>query len=171
MIMTISMNPPKPPAKSGRDRWIPWVFVAGFLVVLAVNGTMIYVAFATWTGVTTTDAYQRGLAHNARLAEAEAQRQLGWDVEYEFVQTGPGRGRVELVLTDRHGTLLDRAAVSARFVRPVAAGHDIEVTLDHLGLGRYAAEVELPLRGQWEIRFLAEDEHGRYRRSERVMLR
>ena len=36
-----------------RSAWIPWVFVGGMLLVVAVNGVLIVAAVGTFTGVTT----------------------------------------------------------------------------------------------------------------------
>ena len=63
---------------STRGRWIPWVFVAGFLVVIGVNGVLITAAVGTFTGTTTTGAYDRGLGYGAVLEEAARQKALGW---------------------------------------------------------------------------------------------
>ena len=57
-----------------RSRWIPYAFLGFFAVVLLANGAMIWLAFATWTGLETEGAYQKGLAYNRTLAETEAQR-------------------------------------------------------------------------------------------------
>ena len=54
-------------SKLGDDRWIPWLFVGLFALVLVVNGSMIFVAFSTFPGLETTNAYQRGLAYNRQL--------------------------------------------------------------------------------------------------------
>ncbi len=159
------------PSRPGRDRWIPWTFVLGFLVVLGANGAMLYASLASWTGISTENAYERGLYENSEIAQAEAQRHLGWQTAFRFTSTAPGQGRVELALQDRYGNLLDRASVTARFIRPTTAGHDVEAELRHVGLGRYAADIALPLRGQWEVRLLAEEEHGTWRQIERVMAR
>ena len=36
------------PERSGR--WIPWMFVLFFVVIFAVNGTMVWYALESWTG-------------------------------------------------------------------------------------------------------------------------
>ena len=69
-----------------RSRWIPYAFVAFFGVVLLANGTMIGLAFATWTGLETEGAYQKGLAYNRVLDRARAQAALGWRVDLAFAQ-------------------------------------------------------------------------------------
>ena len=55
------------------DRWIPWSFVALFGVIVIANGTMMFFAFDSWTGLSTDDSYKRGLVYNESLAERDAQ--------------------------------------------------------------------------------------------------
>ena len=50
-----------------RSRWIPWAFVAFFGVVLAANAAMVVIALASWPGLETQQAYQRGLAYDDAL--------------------------------------------------------------------------------------------------------
>lgn len=151
-----------------RSRWIPWAFVAFFGVVLAVDATMIVVGFATWPGLDTTDAYQRGLAYDRAIEAGEAQAALGWGVELDVVPRQGRRAMIELALRDRHGSMVQDALVHARLVRPTHEGHDLEVELPHGQAGRYRAEVELPLPGQWDLRLLIQHRGGRYQLVERV---
>src|SRR4051794_15207153 len=62
------------------SRFIPWIFVAGMLTVVAVNGALIYFATTTWSGMAINHAYDRGLAYNQVLAAAARQEALGWHV-------------------------------------------------------------------------------------------
>jgi nitrogen fixation protein FixH len=153
------------------DRWIPWSFVAFFVVVLVANGSMIVAAFSTWPGLETAGAYQRGLAYNRTLAAAEEQAELGWKVGFAFIQDGARQGVMQVDLEDRFGDLIEDAEVQARFVRPTHQGADRSVELAHESGGRYRAAIELPLDGQWDVH-LAATSHGRtWRLSERVFLR
>lgn len=68
-----------------RDRFIPWYFVGAFVLLLSINGIMVYTPVSTGTGVFTDKAYKPGLAYNDFLAAQEAQQQRGWrgDVHHE----------------------------------------------------------------------------------------
>ncbi len=154
-----------------RSWWIPWAFVGFFVVVFGANGIMVFFAFDSWTGITTEDAYIKGLDYNEQIADARAQQALGWQGELGFVPNGPQNGLLELKLKDRYGTAISEAVVTAVFVRPTHAGHDLEVALEDAGGGRYAAEVALPLAGQWDVRLRAEHERGGYRLERRILVR
>jgi nitrogen fixation protein FixH len=61
-----------------RGRWIPWVFVGGMGLVVAVNALLVWFALSTFTGVTVPRAYERGRGYDQVLTEAARQDALGW---------------------------------------------------------------------------------------------
>ncbi|RAI59893.1 FixH family protein [Roseicella frigidaeris] len=142
-------------ASPRRSGWIPWVFVGGLLLVVAVNGGLIYFAVSTFTGVTVGKSYDKGRAYNHVLEEAARQDALGWQpvvrLAGEWLQvavTGPdGRpvaGRLEGVMR-----------------RPIE-GTEIEIALEPVAPGRWRAPVELR-PGQWEARLRLTAPDGRHR--------
>ncbi len=140
---------------TSRDSWIPKMFLAGFLVVIVANATMAGFAFSSWTGIATEDAYRKGLAYNATLHAARAQAAAGWQGDVAYTVGDAGRGRLEFTLRDRAGRPAAVEEVRAAFVRPTHEGFDFEFVLPPLGPGRYAATVDLPLPGMWDIRIAA----------------
>ena len=68
-------------ALANRSRYIPWLFVAGFAVVIAVNAIMIWFAVGSFSGLYTPVPRDRGLHYNAIIAEQKARDALGWRVE------------------------------------------------------------------------------------------
>jgi nitrogen fixation protein FixH len=161
----------QPSADAGRSGWIPWAFVGFFLVVFAVNGVMVWFAVSSWTGLEASDSYERGLIYNRALEAAKEQAALGWRAGFRFDQTGERRGRIELSLQDRSGRPVAAAKVDALLVRPTEAGYDFGLDLSERASGRYGAEVELPLAGQWEVRLAASARGEVYRLSPRIYLR
>lgn len=129
------------------------------LVVIAVNSVLVYFALQSWTGISTEDAYRKGLAYNHALAAARAQDERGWSAEVAFDGKdgdGDGRtGRLSVAFTDRNGDPLEDLRVTAELLRPTHEGHDQLVALTQQGSGVYAEEVILPLPGQWDARIEA----------------
>jgi nitrogen fixation protein FixH len=148
--------------------WWPWAFVAFFVVVIAVNGTMVGFAFASWTGIDTPDHYRRGLAYNRAIAAEEAQRRRGWRAEFKSVGTGPRHATIDLVMHDRKGEALVALDAGVRFVRPTSGGHDFSVPLHHVGGGRYEAKVEFPLHGLWAAEVWARRGKALHRITKRI---
>lgn len=155
---------------TGQDRWIPWTFVALFVVLIGVNAVMVVFALRSWPGVESANAYEEGLAYNRTLGEAHQQEALGWHYGFAFTATGPRTGHVEVTLHDRGGAGIAQAAVSVRLVRPTSEGHDFDAELASDGTGRFAADVTVPLPGVWELRVAATHPSGVYRRVERVFV-
>ena len=168
MAMAGTSNPDhKTPTPGG---WIPWLFVGLFMVVLAVNGTMITIAVSTFNGLETTSAYEKGLAYNQRLAAAAEQERLGWQGSIETQAQDDGRVTLTFKLADRKGEPIVAADVRARLDRPLQAGHDQSVVFDEAGGGRYIATVDLPLEGQWDVELMAAVRGQRYQLTERLHL-
>ncbi len=149
------------PGGGRRDRWIPAVFVAGFVVILAANAALVYFALDSFSGLETEGAYRRGMTYNATLAAARAQAERGWRVALDAdplpAADGGPRRTLDLAATfaDRAGWPLVDLSVRALLVRPTHAGYDLELALPHLEAGRYGAQAVLPLPGQWELRLIA----------------
>ena len=162
---SIMANPPK-----GRPfgHWIPWLFIGGFVLVLAANGVLIVIAVSTFTGLETTNAYEKGLAYNDSLAAAAAQEKLGWQAGFTATSQGERRAELALTLTDRLGNPIRRAEVRAMLLRPVQEGHDLSLRLTEQGEGRYRTVVELPLVGQWDVHLVAKARGSSFQLTERI---
>lgn len=126
--------------------------VAFFAVVFLVNGIFFWLARDSWTGLSTEDAYRKGIAFNDELARADAQRLLGWTAETEYASAGPGEGRLLFALTTADGRPVRDREVSATFRRPVTEGIDFSAALSGDETGRYVADIMPPAPGQWDVR-------------------
>lgn len=155
----------------GPNWWIPWTFVGFFAVMLVANGTMLYFAIVSWTGVETNNAYRRGLQYNEKLDAAARQRALGWTAQVAVEQGESLQARITLALSDAESQPLDGASVAATFVRPTHAGSDFGAALNQTGAGRYEAAVAFPLAGQWDVRMDVTHDGDTYAMKERVYLR
>jgi len=151
------------------DRWIPWMFVGFFAVVLAANGMLVYFAAASWTGLETKEYYIRGLAYNRTLEDVARQRELGWKGAVALRPAARGGQELALDLKDSKGLGLSGGAVQADFVRPTHAGYDFSVALVDRGNGRYAAPIALPLPGQWDVHIIVRHPYGAYRVTQRLV--
>ncbi len=160
-----------PPAARQPGWYIPWLLGAGFGVVFAVNGALIWIATSTWTGISTNHAYDKGITYNRNLEAAERQAALGWQASLEVVPGAGLAGTLAVRLVDARGRPLERLDVRADFERPTQQGHDFGVALERSAAGTYAAPFEAPLAGVWDVRVVATRGHDRLVTTERVMLR
>src|SRR5262249_34112510 len=71
-----------------QGRHVLVAFLAFFGTVFAVNGTLIYEAVSTHTGLVANEPYRKGLAYNARIGADERQARLGWTETLEVGRDG-----------------------------------------------------------------------------------
>lgn len=161
------MAPPMPT----RGSWIPWLFVAFFVLVVAVNGTMIWLAMSSWTGLAANQAYDKGLQYNRNLEAAHRQAALGWQPRLTARLVTDATVEAELQVTDARGQLLLGAAVVAEFERPTSEGADFRVVLSPASLGAYRASFELPMIGAWNAHVTIRRGDDLYVHEQRLMLR
>lgn len=156
-----------------RSRWIPWVFVAFFVVVAAVQGVLIWFALESFSGLSTDNAYQRGIAYNRTLAAEAAEAGLGWGVTLAWRPDPmvPAKGRLEVEVLDRLGQPLQGAEIKARLRRPVGPESVVETMLEPDMPGRYAVDLALPLRGQWDVDLDLTTAAGTSRLTDRIFAR
>jgi nitrogen fixation protein FixH len=156
-----------------RGWWYPYIFVGGFLVVVAVNASMAYFATSTFSGISTDGAYQKGLAYNQNLAMARAQEALGWKVETKVKPVADAqavKADIAVSYRDRDGKPVEGLEVQARLVRPTAKGHDQDLTLAPLGNGTYGGVYTLPLNGVWDMDMVATGTDVAYEHAQRFVI-
>jgi nitrogen fixation protein FixH len=151
--------------------WYPWIFVVGMVMVACVNGVLAFFAVSTWTGLETKNYYDRGLRYNRTIAAAKEQDARGWSMTFSSLPADMTNGGVlGVTFTDRFGGPIDDLAVEAILMRPTQEGLDAAFALHHQGGGVYAAEVSVPLPGQWDARILAHRKNENFQASRRLFV-
>ena len=132
-------------------RWIPWLFVACFLIVFAVNGGLVYFAARTWPGLASENAYNEGIAYNQVLDREAKEARLGWSLVTEYRPSGTRSYEISVTVHDAGGHVVEDIAVEGKMVRPL--GRPVTVPLNFVseGSGTYLASVALPSAGQWDV--------------------
>ncbi|TCZ63012.1 FixH family protein [Roseicella aquatilis] len=137
-----------------RSGWIPWAFAGGLLLVVAVNGVLIFTAVGSFTGVTVGKSYDKGRAYNHVLAEAARQDALGWVPEVALAG-----GVLRVQVRDREGQPV-QGRLEGVLRRPVE-GAEVAVAPAVAGPGLWVAPVELRA-GQWDARLRLTAGDGRH---------
>lgn len=144
-----------------RGWWYPYIFVGALLVVVAVNALMAFFATSTFTGLSTDDAYQKGLEYNRNIAMAERQDALHWTVK-TTVESQPvapnasgARARVIVTYNDKTGQPIDGLEVRALLTRPTVTGFEQRAALPAIAPGVYAETIDLPVNGAWDMDVVA----------------
>jgi nitrogen fixation protein FixH len=128
-----------------RSLWIPWIFVGGMLLVVVVNGGLIFAALSTFTGVTVGRSFDRGRTYNHVLQAAARQEALGWQAAVRWEA-----GLLHVSMRDREGLPVE-GEWEGVLLRPLQG---LEHPLDFHAAGRAAnlAEAQPELPGLWEAR-------------------
>jgi nitrogen fixation protein FixH len=154
-------------ARPARFSLVPWLFVAGFAIVIAVNGVMMWLAIGSFSGLYSTHARDRGVRYNRVIAEQRSREALGWTVETSWQAE---TGTLGLTVRDGSGQALRDAAVVVDLVRPAEKRAPVRIALTNLGAGRFAAAVALPARGNWDADIVIEAGGQRFARTRRLFL-
>ncbi|WP_242123541.1 FixH family protein [Sphingobium sp. Sx8-8] len=129
-----------------RRRFTGWhmtaILVAFFAVVIAVNVLMATVAVRSFGGTVVENSYVASQKFNGWLAQARAQKKLGWR---DAVALDDGR-HVRLTL-NRTG-----ASVGAVAQHPLGRAADIPLRFREVRPGLYVSDHALPA-GRWQVRF------------------
>lgn len=138
-------------------RHVLFGLVAFFGVVFAVNAVFVVLATDTFSGLSTEDAYRKGLRYNETIAAYEAQQAAGWQYGVELADTND----LEIRIRDSEGAPVNGLTVDGRIGRPTTDAFDRSVTFFDHGAGLYTAATDGLAPGQWDV-FLTvrHDENG-----------
>lgn len=151
-----------------RSRYIPWLFVLGFAIVVAVNGTMIWFAVGSFSGLYTPKPRDRGLHFNDVVAAGQARDALGWHVEPRW---RPEIDQLEIDVSDRDGTPLTGAQVTVELVRPAEKRAPFGIAMTTVEGGRHAGYAVLPAHGNWDLDIVVERDGQRFAQTRRMFLK
>ncbi len=155
-------------AVASRSRYIPWLFVAGFVIVIVVNAVMVWFAVDSFSGLYTDRAREIGLHYNQVIAEQRARDALGWKIATSW---RADVGRIELSVTGPDGQPLSGAHARIELVRPAEKRQPLPVAMGIVGAGEFAGYVDLPERGSWDLDIIIEHDGKRYAATRRMFLR
>lgn len=153
-----------------RALWVPGLFVLGFLIVIAVNGILIFEAVRSFSGLETDSAYEKGLHYNQALAAAADNARTGWYAEPTITAGKTAERQLQILVTDRMGAPVKSLQVQAVLVRPTNAGMDTSLKLTDLGEGRYGAAFTPKGLGNWELRISARSGDTAWQQVQRIFL-
>ena len=119
------------------------VLIAFFGTVMAVNFIMARYATRTFGGLVVENSYVASENFNEWLAEAEAQRALGWDA----IPVRRPDGRIALVVSGAPASAVPDAIAR----HPLGRQPDMALTFERQPNGRFVSREALP-EGRWIVR-------------------
>jgi nitrogen fixation protein FixH len=142
--------------------WHVAAAVGGFFaLVVAVDATMIALAYGSFPGQSAANPYEAGLQYNRTLARRSREAALGWQVE-----AVAGRDSLIVRVHDRSGEPLDHLRTSATLTRPATEVGAERLELRPEGRGVYVAS--RPVRsGAWDLSVTLRNAAGEEVQAER----
>jgi nitrogen fixation protein FixH len=133
----------------GRSLWrlFPLAVVVALGMVVAVNGGLVYAAWHSFPGKTGDEGFALSNHYDAVLDEERRIAALGWAVKARADEAG----RPVVTLTERDGSPLRGATVTASAERPLGAPETHRLVFHENAAGRYVADVALAPSGQWDL--------------------
>ncbi len=163
--MSMQKTGPRP-----SDRFIPWCFVAFFVGLTLILGSFTWVAVHGYSGLVAAHAYEDGVAYNKILRMAAAQQALGWRAVLDVTPTTGTLVDVTYTLRDADKRAIDDAQVKIIFKRPTMSKLDQTIMLHHRTDGRYAAALDLSVRGVWDVYSVAMAQGHEFQTLRRIVI-
>jgi len=136
-----------------------------FATIIAVNLTLAVFANTTWSGLIVKNGYVASQQYNDVLAQARAQRTLGWTADLAIEN-----GTLVFTILDRNGAKIPGLDVAARIGRPAHDNEDADIRFSPRTGGVYIAGPALG-EGQWDVDVIADDGNGiRFRRIFKLLI-
>jgi len=137
-----------------RGAWWPIGITAVLATTVAANIWVMRIANDDPSFAIEQDYYKKAIAWDSTLAQGRRNSELGWRLTPTI---GPidtnGGARLTVRLTDSTGTAITSANVRVTALQIARANDVHEATLVAAGAGDYAARLDAPRSGQWELRF------------------
>jgi nitrogen fixation protein FixH len=131
----------------------PWViaWIALIVVVLGVNGVMIFLAFATNPGLVNDDYYERGQDYEETLI-SRRNADPGWTIQADIPRgvVANEETTIRTFLVDKAGQPVVADSVTFYAYRPSDKSADFSLPMEAEGDGRYAVKTRFPLYGYWD---------------------
>lgn len=168
--MTVGTNIMKTPKKI-TGYHVLFAMLAFFAVIIAVNGSFVFLALDSWTGLSAENSYKRGVSYNRVLERAAAQKALGWTVTSKVTPLANNSADVEFSVLKDQGAVTG-LEVEAWFRHPVQEGFDRKIALTEQNGGTYSGQIDLPSSGNWRLRITTHSADGtRYRLDKDLWLK
>lgn len=168
------MNTTVETAQKGTSAWrSPWVigWVSLVVAVLVVNGTMIYLAFATNPGLVNDDFYERGQHYEETLI-SKRMIDPGWTIRSDIPDgiAVNEETMIRVVLVDKAGQPVSPDKVTFYAYRPSDKAADFSRPMEPEDTGRFAVKTSFPLYGYWDTLIAVEHEGEEYTAGRRIRI-
>jgi len=136
--------------KKLQGKHVLFMLLGFFGYMLLANGTFVYFALTTFSGLSEENPYIKGVSYNKAIEAERLQRARGWVTELTAKSVGAKAVEIGVSLSDKNGKVIKARSASGRLLRPAMAGEDISFDLVSSETG-FEAVVVAPDPGQWTL--------------------
>ena len=159
MTVTNTSRSRKPFELTGKHVLIGFVLFFG--IILSSNVVMISLAVNTFPGLQSKSAYKAGRNYNAIIAQADQQKNLGWQVTVNLDKSSPRDRTIRLVVRDKFNNPMSDLSVSGTLQRTVHSFDDVPLSFEKHGAGVYTMVLDRQEHlGQWRLKIDASNRAG-----------
>jgi nitrogen fixation protein FixH len=124
------------------------IIVLSCVLALAATIGAIVVGSRSFEGTVVDKSYETGLQWDEARRNRES---LGWSAVVQEATYKTGKNDLIVILRDKNGAPLSDAVASVAVSRPSTRAFDRTYHTVLQPNGRYRAEIDLPLYGNWEV--------------------
>lgn len=139
-------------------------FIAGFFgVIIVANLIMAYLAYTTFPGVETHNAYRQGRDFNTVIQAQKARDESGWEFKIEHKSEDSGGAYLNtfsIYIKDKNNQPVQDLDVQGKLFRFSDHKLDQEVIFNEMKPGSYDATVQVANAGKWELRLTLQKSDG-----------
>lgn len=164
-------------SKVGWFHWVPAVIVGFFLVLAAVDSTIITLAnkgasadfvrqflpepqrqsakevTSAFPGTVSNDFQKKYDLYNSHLSQLQTQRERGWKITNGWLETpyAGKSGMFRIHVADKQGQAIAGGKVQISFLRPSDKNLDVQYDLMEFSPGDYGQPISLNAPGRWSV--------------------
>lgn len=135
----------------------PWVigWLLLIMIVLSVNGFMIFKSIGNDPGLVVDDFYERGQNYEENIAK-KLENNLKWNAQYELEEITVGNAsKIVFRLTDQEDRFKQADTITLFAYRPADARQDFSNEMNVVttadGRQHYEAEMTFQAKGVWDL--------------------
>ena len=140
----------------------------GILLGLSVtaNMTMLYFSITSNDGLVEDNYYSKGLNYQKEIDREKLQQKLGWTALLNHTSN-----TYTVIARNINNTPLEHANISLNFFRPSKSGFDQDIFLKEVNPGIYQADVDLKLKGNWNVTTEIRKNNSLWKKKEKITIK
>lgn len=129
---------------------VAWVGI--LVIVVIVNFFMVSMAIVTTTGLTVDDFYDKGKNMAAIVAKRDEMEKMGWQIDLKVPELMRDTSHpLVMKLKNKQGEAFDVDSATLYYYRITKKDDGEVVFLPTGNVGEYSTEINLPLKGKYEV--------------------